>query len=88
MFFFTDWIPESETQYLLGWSMLGIIFLCVVINLLIMIFVVSGKVCLLCKKAGKLTKRWWLGKEKYRQNILDEQKRKEDALKRERKRER
>ena len=31
--FFTDWIPDKEMQYSLGWSMLGIISMCMFYNL-------------------------------------------------------
>ena len=32
MLLFTDWVPDSELQYLYGWAMLSLIVLCILVN--------------------------------------------------------
>jgi len=50
---FTDWIPEAEVQYQIGWSMLGLICFCILVNFLLILYFGSKQIGIVAKKWAK-----------------------------------
>jgi hypothetical protein len=85
MMCFTSWVPEADTQYLMGWSMIGVIVLNFLVNLTIIISIALKLFYLMVKKVYRKIKHFIfpneLKKKNLRAKILREQMRALEEMK-------
>ena len=55
LLFFTDWIPDPDMQYLMGWSMIVFICGCMLVNFTLVFYFAGRQVKLLLIKYYKRT---------------------------------
>jgi hypothetical protein len=70
LFSFTDFVPEPDLQYRIGWSLIGVTVFNIVMNMFFMIYMTAKKIKLLCQKLKKLFDKWCMKKTK--KDILEE----------------
>lgn len=50
MMFFTEWMPDKEREYAMGWSMIAFIVIFMSINLSILLYSIAHSIGLIIKK--------------------------------------
>lgn len=57
LIFYTDWIPNADMQYQLGWVLILIVFICFICNLMLILKIGSRSIYLLAIKYARVIKR-------------------------------
>ena len=59
MMLFTSWVDNPEARYMYGWTMNGVIIICLIVNLFMVLYFGFKKIKLVCIKYGRRIKRKW-----------------------------
>ena len=57
LIFYTDWIPNADMQYQLGWVLILIVFICFICNLMLILKIGSRSIYLLAIKYTRVIER-------------------------------
>jgi hypothetical protein len=81
LFLFTDFVPDPELRYTIGWSIIGVTLINIIVNMLVMFWSTLKQMRLMCKKLSAHYRKW-KDAEKVKKGVVDDSKKKKDeALK-------
>ena len=58
LFLFTDFVPDPELRYNIGWSIIGVTLVNIVVNMLVMFWSTINQLKLMFKKLAAYYRKW------------------------------